>query len=100
MKNINCNDFLKEHKAHITSGRYHHNKDTNLTISESNVISFEDEPITKENYVKVKSLILDNISPVEDGCDIMVLACLSDKGDCYLKIIEVYFEDTKRNRAN
>ena len=45
-------------------------------------------------------LILDNISPIEDGCDVMVLACLSDKGDCYLKIIEVYFEDTKRNRAN
>ena len=95
MKNINCNDFLKEHKAHITSGRYHHNKDTNLTISESNVTSFEGEPITKENYVKVKSSILDNFWPNEKDYDFMVLACLSDKGDCYLKIVEVYFEDTK-----
>ena len=95
MKNINCNDFLKEHKAHITSGRYHHNKDTNLTISESNVTSFEGEPITKENYVKVRSLILENFSLIKKDYDVMVLACLSDKGDCYLKIIEVYFEDTK-----
>lgn len=91
MKNINCNDFLKEHKVHATSGRYHHNKDTNLTISESNITSFDGEPITKENYVKVKNSILDSIYPIEDCYDVMVLACLSDKGDCYLKIIEVYF---------
>lgn len=95
MKISNCNDFLKEHEAHITSGRYHHNKDTNLTISESNVTSFEGEPITKENYVKVRSLILDNFWPNEKDYDVMVLACLSDTGDCYLKIIEVYFEDTE-----
>ena len=95
MKNIYCNDFLREHKVHVTSGRYHHNKDTNLTISESNITSFDGEPITKENYVKVKGLILDNFPLIKKDYDFMVLACLSDKGDCYLKIIEVYFEDTE-----
>ena len=95
MKDINYNDFLKEHKVHVTSGRYHHNKETNLTISESNVTSFDGEPITKENYVKVKGLILDNFPLIEKDYDVMVLSCLSDKGDCYLKIIEVYFENTK-----
>ena len=95
MKNIYCNGFLIEHKARITSGRYHHNKDTNLTISESNITSFDGEPITKENYVKVKGLILDNFPLIKKDYDFMVLACLSDKGDCYLKIIEVYFEDTE-----
>ncbi len=95
MKNIKFIDFLKEHNVHATSGRYHHNKDTNLTISESNVTSFEGEPITKENYVKVRRLILENFSLVKKDYDAMVLACLSDKGECYLKIIEVYFEDTE-----
>ena len=95
MKNIYCNDFLREHKVHATSGRYHHNKDTNLTISESNITSFDGELITKENYVKVRSLILDSFSLIKKDYDFMVLACLSDKGDCYLKIIEVYFEDTE-----